>query len=258
MAHDGHVKSSVLTIAQELAEVVRLVEDDDVPAAVQRFTRRIVATVPGCDQAAITVLGDSGAETVAGFDNPDGNGLAKRFLGPDSPLSEVLRYLEPRHLPDAATDQRWPDFSSAMVTAGYRSCLMLPLPTKHAPAAALTLFSAQAGQFGETSYDVVLLFALHAGVVFDNAQLFHDCHKLVDQLSSALLTRQSIGRAQGILMHRFGNTVDEAMAQLKRASQNTNTKLREVASGLVTAQEQHELAAALGKYGLEPDELTRT
>src|SRR5262245_2403755 len=92
MTHDGHVNTSVLSIAQELAEVVRLVEDDDVPAAVQRFTRRIVATVPGCDQATITVLGDAGVETVAGFDNPDGNGLKKRLLAPDSPLSEVLHY----------------------------------------------------------------------------------------------------------------------------------------------------------------------
>lgn len=257
MTHDGQVNSSVLSIAQELAEVVRLVEDDDVPEAVQRFTRRIVATVPGCDQAAITVLGATGAETVAGFDNPDGNGLSKRLLAPDSPLLEVLRHLEPRHLPDAATDQRWPEFSTAMVTAGYRSCLMLPLPTRHTPAAALSLFLAQAGQFGETSYDVVLLFALHAGVVFDNAQLFFDCRNLVDQLGTALLTRQSIGRAQGILMHRFGNTIDESMTQLKRASQNTNTKLRDVASGLVNAHEQDGLAAVLGKYGLEPDELTR-
>jgi len=252
MAHDGLVESSVLSIAQELAEVVRLVEDDDVAGTVGRFTRRIVATVPGCDQAAITVLGESGAETVAGFDNPDGNGLSKRLLASDSPLTEVLRHLEPRHLPDATTDQRWPAFSSEMVTAGYRSCLMLPLPTRKAPAAALSLFSAQPGQFGETSYDVVLLFALHAGAVFDNAQLFHDSRKLIDQLSSALLTRQSIGRAQGILMHRYGNTIDDSMKQLKRASQNSNTKLREVAAAVVAAHEQKALDAALSKLGLDP------
>ncbi len=252
MPHDGLVKSSVLSIAQELAEVVRLVEDDDVAGTVGRFTRRIVATVPGCDQAAITVLGENGAETVAGFDNPDGNGLSKRLLAADSPLTEVLRHVEPRHLPDATTDQRWPGFSSEMVTAGYRSCLMLPLPTRKAPAAALSLFSAEAGQFGETSYDVVLLFALHAGAVFDNAQLFHDSRKLIDQLSSALLTRQSIGRAQGILMHRYGNTIDDSMKQLKRASQNSNTKLREVAAAVVAAHEQKALDAALSKLGLDP------
>lgn len=242
--------AAVVTLAQELAEVSRLVAEDDVTATLNRFVARIVRTVPGCDYATITTRGVAGMETVAGVSDAGG--------GPDpaalaaGPVAETLAHTEPRRLDDTEEDARWPVFSARLADAGYRSCLSLPLTTRTGQAV-LTLFSRNPNQFERTGFDVVLLLTLHAGVVFDNAKLFHDSRQLVDQLRTALATRQLIGQAQGLLMHSFGCGTDQAFSRLQSASQNTNTKLRDVASSLVSAHVGGDLCAALTKFGLDPD-----
>ena len=54
---------------------------------------------------------------------------------------------------------------------------------------------------------------------------------------AALASRQVIGRAEGILMHRERITCDQAFDLLREASQHLNTKLREVAQYVVDTGE---------------------
>src|SRR5215211_2107442 len=231
-----------LTLAQELAEVSRLVEADEVAATLDRFVGRIARTVPGCAHAGISVLADSAVKAVTEPGHPVLGG--RLSLDEAGPLGEALQYHEPRRLDDTGTDQRWPKFNSRLARAGCHSALVLPLSTQAQPAV-LTLLSEQPSKFESTAYDVVLLLTLHAGVVFDNAQLYHHSRQLVEHLRTALGTRLKIGQAQGLLMHRFGHDADQAFALLKRASQNSNTKLREVAAALVDGHEQDSLPAVL-------------
>lgn len=242
----------VLSIAQELVAVTRLVEDDDLPTALERFVARVVRTVPGCDHAIITVRGDGGPEAVAGLAEPGLCDTPGEPLAAVSPVGEVLAYREPRRIDDVTSDLRWPVFSERMGLLGYRSCLILPLHAEHAPAASFSLLSRTPDQFGAATYDLVLLFALHGGAVFDNVSLFHNSRRLVDQLTAALGTRQTIGLAQGLIMLRFGCDTDASFELLRTASQNTNTKLREVAQRLVQAHEADKLSAAMADFGLEP------
>lgn len=55
----------------------------------------------------------------------------------------------------------------------------------------------------------------------------------IRQLKAALESRGVIGRAQGILMERYGIDDDAAIAILKRTSSTMNVKLRDVAAMLV-------------------------
>jgi GAF domain-containing protein len=225
-----------------------------------------VATVPPCQEASIAIL-DAGSPLLVSRSKTPASpaveaareALATQLVVPGGPLSDVLNYREPHRIGDTATDHRWPTFAAAAMSAGYRSCLLLPLPSR-GDAAAFTLMSAEPDAFSETSYDVVLLFALHAGVVFDNVQLFDDCKALVAQLQTALGTRALIARAQGILMHRYDIDATVAFEVMARGSQTANVKLRDLANDLVEYQEKGELSAALARYGIitspEDDELT--
>lgn len=235
-----------LTLAQELAEVSRLVEADDYVTTLDRFVGRIVRTVPGCDHATVSVRVDSRVETVAGTDNPHLSG--ELSLVEAGPIGEALSYHEPRRLDDTRSDLRWPGFNGRLAEAGCNSALVLPLATQTQPSA-LSLYSRQPRQFDGAAYDVVLLLTLHAEAMFDNAKLYHDSRQLVEHLRTALGTRLTIGQAQGLLMHRFGYQSERAFEAIKNASQNTNTKLREVAAALVEAHEQDALPAALAKFG---------
>ncbi|WP_393100125.1 ANTAR domain-containing protein [Streptomyces sp. LN325] len=49
------------------------------------------------------------------------------------------------------------------------------------------------------------------------------------QLGDALETRHEIGEAMGILMERYGLPENAAFKVLKKASQDRNVKLREIA-----------------------------
>jgi len=251
------MSQDMLELARELAEVTRLVEGDDVVATLDRFVTRVVRMVPDCEEAAIAVLSGAGPEVVSSHRvaadprmEEARDELARQLVRPGGPLHDVLTYGEPHHLGDAEADPRWPEFSAALVKAGICSCLLLPLPASRGSAGAFALFSSKIGAFEDTTYDVVLLFTLHAGVAFDNAQMFHHARALVDQLQTALKTRELIGQATGLLMHRYGVPSDVAFRVLRRGSQTGNTKLRDVAAQLVAAQEQGSLPEVLSRYGL--------
>jgi GAF domain-containing protein len=238
------VNEELLTLAAELAEMVRLAEDDDVAGVLRRFVTRATRSIPGCDGAAVLTHSDSGLEVAASAAHVEMN-----MLDP-GPVVEALAYREPRRLDDTATDQRWPAFTARLAEQGYRTCLALPLGTPGEPSAVLALFSKKPDQFAEASFDLVLLFALNAGAAFDNVALYDDSRKLVNQLRDALRTRSLIGTAQGLLMHRNEIDTEQAFVALRTASQHNNIKLRDVAAQLVTAHEGGQLEAMLAKLGL--------
>ncbi|WP_460846237.1 GAF and ANTAR domain-containing protein [Phytohabitans suffuscus] len=234
----------LITVAGELAEVTRLVEADDFGATLDRFVARIVRTMPGCDRAVVTVRSGGAVEVAAG-----GADLGFDPLAP-GPIVEAVTFNEPRRLDDVAGDQRWPSFSARLANAGFRSCVSLPLSTAGDDTAVLSLLSARPGQFADTGFDVVLLLTLHAGVLFDNAALYHDSNRLVEQLRAALRTRSLVGRAQGLIMRQFDIDSAHAFDTLRRSSQNSNTKLRDLAGLIVTAHEDGQFETVLAKLAL--------
>jgi GAF domain-containing protein len=241
--------AEIFTIAQELAEVGRLADEDDVPETVGRYVRRAVALVPGCDYAAITVAADDGAlEVVASagaksLPHPAGD------VPMPNPVAETIRYREARRLTSAERDERWPEYSEYLRRHGYCSALTLPLPAADS-AAAFVLLSQEPGRFGENSHDLALLFTLHAGVAFDNAMLYHDNLQLLEHVQSALRTRTAIAQAQGLLMRHNGWGAEEAFAALKRVSQTRNLKLRSLAATIVDAHHAGRLPELLAQHGL--------
>ncbi|GAA4465123.1 GAF and ANTAR domain-containing protein [Phytohabitans houttuyneae] len=234
----------LMPLAAELAEITRLVEGDDFGATLDRFVARIVRTVPGCDAALLTVRSNGVLQSATSID----------ALGFDpilpGPIVEAATFDEPRRLDDVATDQRWPSFSAQLAGAGFHSCIALPLSTEGEDTAVLTLLSHTGGQFTGITYDVVLLLTLHAGVMFDNAAVYHDSTRLIEQLRAALRTRSMVGQAQGMLMRQFNIDSEHAFEAMRRSSQNSNTKLRDLAGLLIAAHEQGEFEEQIAKLAL--------
>jgi len=65
-----------------------------------------------------------------------------------------------------------------------------------------------------------------------------DEERRAENLAAALVTRELIGQAQGILIERERITPDQAFVVLRQASQHLNIKLREVAQNLVETGER--------------------
>jgi len=90
---------------------------------------------------------------------------------------------------------------------------------------ALNLYSREPNAFDDESEHIGLLFASHAAVAFADAQK-------LDQLNSAVETRDLIGQAKGILMERYQISAEQAFRVLTRVSQQRNRKLRDLAAEL--------------------------
>ncbi|MBM9465339.1 GAF and ANTAR domain-containing protein [Aeromicrobium sp. YIM 150415] len=123
---------------------------------------------------------------------------------------------------DPAGDSRWPRWGPAISGLGIRSVLAADLTTENRRFGALNLYGHRHEQFAHLDHDELRLFAHHVTASLAAA-------KAIDSLETALVQRTVIGRAEGILMERFSIDAVAAFAVLKRASQQSNVKIGEIA-----------------------------
>ena len=69
------------------------------------------------------------------------------------------------------------------------------------------------------------------------ADLVHELSDKVGGLEEALLSRDVIGQAKGILMERLHLTADQAFEELRTVSQHQNRKVRDIAVALADTGE---------------------
>lgn len=159
----------------------------------------------------------------------------------EGPCVESLETGEWFRSGDAAADPRWPSWGPAAAGAGVRSFLSVRLLAHGEPFGAMNLYSTRRGCFrSRESVEIVLLYAVHAANALRTAQL-------VSGLETALGSRHRIGAAQGVLMERFGLTVDQAFAFLGRLSQTLNRKLSDIADEIVTTSQVPSLDRSAGE-----------
>lgn len=223
----------------ELSEVARLADgDEDATRVLQRIVEHARALVPGCTGAELTVLSPEGAEAAAVTDDRvEGCHRVQFADGGAGPARETLTFGEPRRSDDLRAERRWPEFTRAALSYGFAGCLSLPLRSDRHGATALALYGGQAAVFTDTTFDVALFFAAQGAVALDNAERYGQSRDLVGHLHAALTSRSLIERAKGLLMGRYELSSDEAFDLLRRQSQHSDRKLRDVAVALL---EQHD------------------
>lgn len=129
-------------------------------------------------------------------------------------------------------DERWPDFSAAAVSAGFAAVWSLPLVAGRVRGS-LNLYSTDGQAAGAGRSEVARLLAAQLTATVANAIAFAELVQTNAELHDALDTRTVIGQAQGVLMAREGISEDAAFDVLRRASQRTNRKLRDIAAELI-------------------------
>lgn len=128
-------------------------------------------------------------------------------------------------MPDLSSESRWPRWTAEASAAGIRSSLTLLLPVD-GPVATLSMYSRSPDVFDQSATDLAAVYARLSGVALQHAYRS-------DGLRTAMQSRLVIGVAQGILMQRYGNSLDRSFVVLRRRSNETNTKLRDVALAIV-------------------------
>ena len=153
----------------------------------------------------------------------------------EGPCVDAARVGTTVYAADLMDNSRWPAFAGPAVERGVRTVLACALPVDEP--IVLNLYAPLPAAFGSVDRAQASLFASLAGVALDTARERADSAAKTEGLTAALRTRDIIGQAQGILIERERITADQAFDLLRRASQRTNTKLRDVAATLLETGE---------------------
>jgi GAF domain-containing protein len=152
----------------------------------------------------------------------------------DGPCLTAARGNVPVVVEDVATDLRWPVFGRRASAEGVGAILSVPLPVQNRAIGALNLYAADPGAFAEEDQARVRRFAEQAAVAVAFALRLAEREEHCRNLEAALASRTTIDQALGILMGQRRVNAVEAFDLLRRLSQRSNVKLREVAAALVT------------------------
>ncbi|WIM88758.1 GAF and ANTAR domain-containing protein [Candidatus Mycobacterium wuenschmannii] len=127
---------------------------------------------------------------------------------------------------DFEHETRWPQYSREVVKLGVRSSISFKLYTGDRTAGALNVFSGEPRCFDAESEVIGSILAAHAAAAILAS-------RDSQQLQAALLSRDIIGQAKGMLMERFQVDAVGAFDMLRKLSQQMNVRLHEVAQRVV-------------------------
>jgi GAF domain-containing protein len=215
-------------LAQRMAELARA---SAAPRSVEEVLSDVTAAamelIPGADTAGVLLIGKGGKwDSVANTSDLPYRLDELQMLFNEGPCVEAALDELIVRTDDFRADERWPRYSAAVVEIGVSSGLSFKLYTADRTAGALNLFSFKIDAFDAEDETTGVILAAHAA-----AAILASRHG--EQLQSALSTRDRIGQAKGIIMERFGVDDVKAFEMLRRLSQDSNTRLIDVAQRVI-------------------------
>ncbi|MBD0863622.1 GAF and ANTAR domain-containing protein [Gordonia sp. zg691] len=224
---EGDVHLRIAELARELHNG-QGADDRQIASAV---VQAAVMDIPGAEHASLTVA--SNRRSIESFASTDPLALLH-----DQIQSEVLEgpcisaALHDRivRIDDLESETRWPAYRArALAETSTRSTLSIQMFTSQGAIGALNLFADKPHAFDLEAEDIGVVFATHAALAWNSMRKDQQFH-------SALANRDVIGQAKGMLMERFGIDAIGAFDLMKRLSQDSNTKLVEIARKITTSR----------------------
>ena len=221
-----------------LAEGVRalssfLLDEATLETVLQRVVDLAESGVPGCDHAGVTLWTRERPSTAAATDTTTLDLDAAQYETGVGPCLQAIRDGVVYHVDDFEHDDRFLEFAALAIPQGLRSSLSFPLRVRDKTIGALNLYAERTHAYNDDSFDIGIQFAAQAAIALTNAQIHERTVDVIAQLNEALATRAVIEQAKGVLMARQGVDADRAFDILRRASQNRNQKLRDIADAIV-------------------------
>jgi GAF domain-containing protein len=191
------------------------------------------ATIANTTGAGVTLVDARGKLSRAATDSLVESADSLQYEVDSGPCLTAWRDRVTVRVDDTATESRWPQWTAAVAELGVRSVLSAPLVAENTSIGAMKVYSLQPRAYSMRAEAVMQMFARQAAILLTNSQTLADARRLSAQLTEALTNRDTIGQAKGILMARGAANEQSAFAMLVTASQQSNTKLRDVARQLV-------------------------
>lgn len=217
--------------SREFVELSRQLRDALTPAdldeTLTNITAAAVQSLPDVTYASITIKhADGRLETVAPTDDLICDLDAAQYRFREGPCYEAAVDTVHVSAPHLAEDPRWPRYAPLAVSTGVQAQAGIRLFDAENSQGALNLYAVESGAFEDLGA-LGQLFSHQAAMALEYA-------RQITQLQEAVQTRQRIGQAVGVVMHRYGLDDARAFAFRTRMSSTSNTKLRVVAERIIT------------------------
>ena len=192
-----------------------------------RILERIARDLPDSVGLAVTVHAkDGGAEVLAV------RGIGIDWLAGsdgDSPLADAVEYQVPVLSPDLRSDDRWPGLTPADCVDKVRGVAAVPGVWRADETVVLSCALSRAAAATTVTTLIGYEQLVSAALVTSAAE---DAGGIADMLS-VLQSRGAIEQAKGVIMGNLRCDADTAWSTLRRASHESNVKLRSLAVALV-------------------------
>ena len=224
-------KLDLTEIMTRLAGV--LFSEETLQSALDLTCRLARTTLPDAAGAGVTLGRNGKNHTAAYTDEIVEQADAKQYELDEGPCLDAIRNNEVVIVNDVMTEERWPRWTPAAAELGLKSSVSAPLEVHGEAIGACKVYSKVQGSYDEGHGEILGMFGESSAIVLANMQGYLDAQDLSEQLKVALISRDVIGQAKGILMEREGVDDEAAFAMLRQASQTQNIKLREIARSIV-------------------------
>jgi hypothetical protein len=228
-------------LAMVFADIAeQLYDADSFDDVLSRIAEAAVLTIAGCRMASVTVFERSGYRTAASTDPAATATDQVQYQSQEGPCLDAVD--APMVYAQSFPDERWPSLASRPIESGVQSALSYRLAAASSAAAdsgggSLNSYGVIPYAFNDTAQEIGLILAAHASVAARAVNDRSTLQSLCRDLQQALLSRDVIGQAKGILIERLKITPEDAFDLLRRSSQHLNVKLRDVARGLAQTGE---------------------
>ncbi|MDT5139684.1 MAG: hypothetical protein QOD58_3946 [Mycobacterium sp.] len=198
--------------------------------AVPRSVKDILATVtaaaveliPGADTAGVLWLHKGGFESLGDVTDLPEKLDQLQHDWQEGPCYQAALEDTVVRTDDFRVEERWPHYAPAAVELGVLSGLSFKLFTAERAAGALNLFGFESQAWDADAETIGTVLAAHAAAAILASR--QDEH-----MQAALASRDRIGQAKGVIMERFGVDEIRAFEMLRVLSQESNSKLVDIA-----------------------------
>ncbi len=219
---------------EAFAELGRIrLADVDIGTLLDKIAQLSKRTIPGAGEVSVTLL-HGGTPHTAAFTGELAMQLDEsQYERGHGPCLAAASSTTSVSVPDTDTEPRWPDWARNAHQAGVGSSLSIGLPVQEKVTGALNIYAGKPNAFDDDAIALAQTFAGFAAVGLANAHLYQTQATLAGHMQKAMESRAVIEQAKGIVMAERRCTADEAFAILTKLSQDTNRKVRDVATALV-------------------------
>ena len=220
--------SDLVREAADLLSVTKASEPRSLNQLVVLATRQ----VPACSGATAGIwrAGELEALVASHPDLPERTDV--QLSSGRGPVLEALAGGGPVVCPDTLDEPRWPEYAAVALRLGVRCSFTLA--SRPGPeAVTLALYGTRPRLLRSGHRERAELVTAFGDTVVGNAADYGDARRTARQLQAAADSRSVVDQAKGMLMQASGCTADEALQWLRRASQERNVRVADLARAVV-------------------------